>query len=49
MGYLLTGSQALLRGHFLGFAFLRRHERLTPALVAAAALGVAGTAFIVGF
>ena len=34
---------------FLGFAFLRRHERLTPALILAAALGVAGTVFIVGF
>ena len=34
---------------FLGFAFLRKHEKLTPALVVAAMLGVAGTAFIVGF
>jgi drug/metabolite transporter (DMT)-like permease len=33
---------------FLGHVFLRRSERLTPALVAAAILGVAGTAFIVG-
>jgi len=32
---------------FLGYVFLRRHETLTPALVAAAILGVAGTAFIV--
>ena len=33
---------------FLGYLFLRRRERLTPGLVAAAILGVAGTAFIVG-
>ncbi len=33
---------------FLGYAWLRRSERLTPALVAAAILGVAGTALIVG-
>jgi drug/metabolite transporter (DMT)-like permease len=33
---------------FLGYAFLRRRERLTAALVVAAILGVAGTAFIVG-
>jgi len=33
---------------FLSYAFLRRRERLTPGLVAAAILGVAGTAFIVG-
>lgn len=33
----------------LGHAFLRKSETLTPALVAAAILGVAGTAFIVGF
>jgi drug/metabolite transporter (DMT)-like permease len=33
---------------FLGYAFLRRRERLTPGLVIAAILGVAGTAFIVG-
>lgn len=33
---------------FLGYAFLRRSESLTPALVAAAILGVAGTACIVG-
>ena len=34
---------------FLGAAFLRKRETLTPALVLAAALGFAGTAFIVGF
>jgi drug/metabolite transporter (DMT)-like permease len=34
---------------FLGVAFLRKRESLTPALVLAAALGFAGTAFIVGF
>jgi drug/metabolite transporter (DMT)-like permease len=33
---------------FLGAAFLRKRESLTPALVLAAALGFAGTAFIVG-
>lgn len=33
----------------LGAAFLRKRESLTPALVLAAALGFAGTAFIVGF
>jgi drug/metabolite transporter (DMT)-like permease len=33
---------------FLGYLFLRRRERLTPGLVVAAILGVAGTAFIVG-
>jgi drug/metabolite transporter (DMT)-like permease len=33
---------------FLGYVFLRRRERLTPGLVVAAILGVAGTAFIVG-
>ena len=45
----LISSMEVFVTLFLGFAFLRRHERLTPALVAAAALGVAGTAFIVGF
>ena len=33
---------------FLGSLFLRRRERITPGLVVAAILGVAGTAFIVG-
>jgi drug/metabolite transporter (DMT)-like permease len=33
---------------FLGHFFLRRHERITPGLVVAAILGVAGTSFIVG-
>jgi drug/metabolite transporter (DMT)-like permease len=32
----------------LGFAFLRKSETLTPALVLAAVLGFAGTAFIIG-
>ena len=32
---------------FLGYLFLRKRERLTPGLVVAAILGVAGTAFIV--
>jgi drug/metabolite transporter (DMT)-like permease len=31
---------------FLGHLMLRKRERLTPALIIAAALGVAGTAFI---
>ena len=34
---------------FLGALLLRKRETLTPALVLAAALGFAGTAFIVGF
>jgi drug/metabolite transporter (DMT)-like permease len=34
---------------FLGYAFLRKRERLTPALIAAAVLGVAGTAFVFGY
>jgi drug/metabolite transporter (DMT)-like permease len=34
---------------FLGAALLRQRETLTPALVLAAVLGFAGTAFIVGF
>ena len=33
---------------FLGYVFLRKRERLTPGLVVAAILGVAGTAYIVG-
>ena len=33
---------------FLGYALLRRSERVTPGLIAAAILGVAGTALIVG-
>lgn len=33
---------------FLGAAFLRKRERITPALVAAALLGVGGTAVIIG-
>ncbi len=36
-------------GERFGEPFLRRRETLTPALVVAALLGVAGTAFIVGF
>ena len=34
---------------FLGYVFLRKRERLTGALVVAAFLGVAGTAFVVGY
>ena len=45
----LISSMEIFVTLFLGFVFLRSHERLTPALVVAAALGVAGTAFIVGF
>ena len=33
---------------FLGYAFLRTRETLTPALAVAALLGVSGAAFIVG-
>jgi drug/metabolite transporter (DMT)-like permease len=42
----LISSMEVFVTLFLGFAFLRRHERLTPALLVAAALGVVGTAFI---
>jgi drug/metabolite transporter (DMT)-like permease len=42
----LISSMEVFVTLFLGFAFLRKHERLTPALLIAAALGVAGTAFI---
>jgi drug/metabolite transporter (DMT)-like permease len=42
----LISSMEVFVTLFLGFAFLRGHERLTPALLSAAALGVAGTAFI---
>jgi uncharacterized membrane protein len=45
----LISSMEVFVTLFLGFVFLRNHERLTPALVIAAMLGVAGTAFIVGF
>jgi drug/metabolite transporter (DMT)-like permease len=45
----LISSMEVFVTLFLGFAFLRKHETLTPALVIAAVLGVAGTAFIVGF
>jgi drug/metabolite transporter (DMT)-like permease len=44
----LISSMEIFVTLFLGFAFLRRRERITPALVLAAVLGVAGTAFIVG-
>lgn len=42
----LIGSMEVFLTLFLGYAFLRKRERLTPALVLAAILGVAGTAFI---
>ena len=45
----LISSMEVFVTLFLAFAFLRTRERLTPALAIAAALGVAGTAFIVGF
>jgi uncharacterized membrane protein len=45
----LISSMEVFVTLFLGFAFLRKRETLTPALVAAALLGVAGTALIVGF
>jgi drug/metabolite transporter (DMT)-like permease len=45
----LISSMEIFVTLFLGFAFLRKRERLTPALFLAAALGVLGTAFIVGF
>ena len=45
----LISSMEVFVTLFLGYAFLRRRETLTPALVVAALLGVAGTAFIVGF
>jgi drug/metabolite transporter (DMT)-like permease len=44
----LISSMEIFVTLFLGFVFLRKRERLTPALVLAAVLGVAGTAFIVG-
>lgn len=45
----LISSMEVFVTLFLGYVFLRRRETLTPALVVAALLGVAGTAFIVGF
>ena len=45
----LISSMEVFVTLFLGFVFLRSRERLTPALVLAALLGVAGTVFIVGF
>jgi drug/metabolite transporter (DMT)-like permease len=42
----LISSMEVFVTLFLGYLILRRSERLTPALVIAAALGVAGTAFI---
>lgn len=43
----LIASMEVFVTLFLGAVFLRRHERLSPPLVAAAALGVAGTAAII--
>ena len=45
----LISSMEIFVTLFLGFAFLRSRETLTPSLIVAALLGVAGTAFIVGF
>jgi drug/metabolite transporter (DMT)-like permease len=45
----LISSMEVFVTLFLGFVFLRKREKLTPALAAAAILGVAGTVFIVGF
>jgi drug/metabolite transporter (DMT)-like permease len=45
----LISSMEVFVTLFLGFVFLRSRETLTPALAAAAILGVAGTVFIVGF
>jgi drug/metabolite transporter (DMT)-like permease len=42
----LISSMEVFVTLFLGFAFLRKHESLTAALIVAAALGVAGTGFI---
>lgn len=42
----LISSMEVFVTLFLGFAFLRKRERLTPALFLAAVLGVAGTASI---
>jgi drug/metabolite transporter (DMT)-like permease len=44
----LISSMEVFVTLFLAAMFLRRRESLTPSIVAAAALGVAGTAFIVG-
>jgi drug/metabolite transporter (DMT)-like permease len=42
----LISSMEVFVTLFLGFAFLRKHESLTPALIIAAVLGVAGAGFI---
>lgn len=42
----LISSMEVFVTLFLGFAFLRKRERLTPALLVAAVLGVIGTTFI---
>ena len=44
----LISSMEVFVTMFLGVAFLRRRESLTPAVALAAALGVAGTAAIIG-
>jgi drug/metabolite transporter (DMT)-like permease len=45
----LISSLEVFATLFLGYAFLRKRETLTAGLVIAAVLGVAGTAFVVGF
>lgn len=45
----LISSMEVFVTLFLGFVFLRRHERLTPALLVAATLGVVGTGFIFAY
>jgi drug/metabolite transporter (DMT)-like permease len=45
----LISSMEVFVTLFLGYTFLRRSERLTPALIVAAVLGVAGTAFVFGY
>jgi drug/metabolite transporter (DMT)-like permease len=45
----LISSMEVFVTLFLGAWVLRRRETLTPALVLAAVLGFAGTAFVVGF
>jgi drug/metabolite transporter (DMT)-like permease len=43
----LLGSMEIFVTLFLGYVFLRRRESLTPSLLAAAALGFGGSAFII--
>jgi len=45
----LISSMEVFVTLFLGYVFLSKRERLTPALIVAAILGVAGTAFVFGY